>query len=92
MRILISGTDIVLLDRVLIKDIALETVAFCHLHLLRKERAQNMKFNAEAREFEMRMLEKEILNLVGERREDAMKAYRKLLSYTSDNLIYLTRS
>ena len=92
MRIFISGTDIVLLDRVLIKDIALETVAFCHLHLLRKEGAQNMKFNAESREFEMRMLEKEILNLVGERREDAMKTYRKLLSFTSDELIYLMRS
>ncbi len=51
-----------------------------------------MKLNAEAREFEMRMLEKEILNLVGERREDAMKAYRKLLFSTSDELIYLMRS
>ncbi len=84
--------DIVLLDRVLIKDIALETVVFCHLHLLRKERAQNMKLNAEAREFEMRMLEKEILDLIGERREDAMKTYRKLLSSAPDELIYLMRS
>jgi hypothetical protein len=40
----------------------------------------------------MRMLENEILNLVGERREEAMKAYRKLLSSTSDEPIYLMRS
>jgi hypothetical protein len=51
-----------------------------------------MKLNNEAKAFEMRMLEKEILNLVGERREEAMKAYRKLLSSTSDELIYLMRS
>ena len=51
-----------------------------------------MKLNNEARAFEMRMLEKELLNLAGEKREDAMKAYRKLLSSTSDELIYLMRS
>ena len=51
-----------------------------------------MKLNTEARAFEMKMLEKEILNLVGERREDAIKAYRKLLSSSSDELIYLMRS
>jgi len=50
-----------------------------------------MKLNNEARAFEMRMLEKEILNLVGVRREKAMTAYRKLLS-TSDEMIYLMRS
>jgi len=51
-----------------------------------------MKLENEARKLEMRMLENEILNLVGERREEAMKAYRKLLSSTSDEPIYLMRS
>jgi len=51
-----------------------------------------MKLNNEARAFKMRMLENEILNLIGERREEAMKAYRKLLSSASDELIYLIRS
>ena len=50
-----------------------------------------MKLN-QARTFEMKIMEKEILSLVGERREEAMKAYRKLLSSTSDELIYLMRS
>jgi hypothetical protein len=59
--------------------------------LLRDE-AKSMKLNNEARAFKMRMLENEILNLVGERREEAMKTYRKLLSYSSDELIYLMRS
>jgi hypothetical protein len=77
-----------LLGRVLIKDIALEPFVFCHLPLLRHG-AKGMKLNNKARAFEMRILGKEILNLVGERREEAMKAYRKLLSSTSDELIYL---
>jgi len=51
-----------------------------------------MKLNNEAREFKMRMMEKEILNLVGERREKAMTAYRRLLSSASEELIYLMRS
>jgi hypothetical protein len=51
-----------------------------------------MKLSKEARAFEMRMLENEILNLVGERREEAMKAYRKLLSFTLDETMYLMRS
>ena len=54
--------------------------------------AKDMKLKNEARAFEMKMLEKEILNLVGERREKAMESYRKLLSSTSDELIYLMRS
>jgi hypothetical protein len=51
-----------------------------------------MKLDSETRAFEMRMLEKEILTLVGEKREEAMKAYRKLFSSTSDELVYLMRS
>ena len=51
-----------------------------------------MKLNKEAKAFEMRMLENEILNLVGERREETMQAYRKLLSASADEPMYLTRS
>jgi hypothetical protein len=51
-----------------------------------------MKLENEARAFEMRMLENEILNLVGERREEVMEAYRKLLSASSDEPMYLTRT
>jgi hypothetical protein len=80
-----------LLGRVLIKDIALAPFVFCNLSLLRHG-AKGMKLNKEAKAFEMRMLENEILNLVGERREEAIKAYRKLLSSTSDEPIYLMRS
>jgi len=50
-----------------------------------------MKLDSEARAFKMRMLENEILNLVGERREKAMRAYRKLFSCTSNQLVYLMR-
>jgi hypothetical protein len=39
----------------------------------------------------MEMLEKEILDLVGERREEAMKAYRKLFSASAEEPIYLAR-
>jgi hypothetical protein len=51
-----------------------------------------MKLENEARAFEMRMLENEILNLVGDRREEAMQTYRKLLSASADEPMYLTRS
>jgi hypothetical protein len=40
----------------------------------------------------MKMLGKEILDLVGERREEAMKAYRKLLSASAEEPMYLMRS
>jgi hypothetical protein len=80
-----------LLGRVLIKDIALAPFFFCNLPLLRHG-AKGMKLNKEAKAFEMRMLENEILNLVSERREEAIKAYRKLLSASADEPMYLTRS
>lgn len=80
-----------MLGGVLIKDIALEPFVFCHLPLLRYG-ATYMKLDKEARAFEMRMLENEMLNLVGERREETMKAYRKLLSFTLDETMYLMRS
>ena len=78
------------LGRVLIKDIAREQFVFCHIPLLRHG-AKCMKLDSEARAFKMRMLENRILNLVGERREKAMKAYRKLFSCTSNQLVYLMR-
>ncbi len=51
-----------------------------------------MIFENREEKFKMELLGKEIVNLVGERREEAMKAYRKLLFSTSDELIYLMRS
>jgi hypothetical protein len=51
-----------------------------------------MKLKSEARKLEMKMLGKEILDLVGERREEAMQAYRKLLSASADEPMYITRS
>ncbi len=79
-----------MLGRVLINDIALK---FCLLSSpLLTRGVKGMKLNNEARAFEMRMLEKQIVTLVGERREKAMTAYRKLLFSTSNELIYLMRS
>jgi hypothetical protein len=51
-----------------------------------------MKLKNEARKLEMKILGKEILDLVGERREEAMQAYRKLLSASADEPMYITRS
>jgi hypothetical protein len=51
-----------------------------------------MKLENEARKLEMKMLGEEILDLVGERREEAMQAYRKLLSASADEPMYITRS
>jgi hypothetical protein len=51
-----------------------------------------MKLDNDARSSKMRMLENEILTLVGERREEAMKGYRKLLSASSDEPVYLMRT
>jgi hypothetical protein len=51
-----------------------------------------MKLENKARKFKMEMLGKEILNLVGERREEAIQAYRKLLSASADEPMYLQRS
>ena len=51
-----------------------------------------MRLKNREEKFKMEVLGKEIINLVGERREEAMQAYRKLLSFTSDEPIYLMRS
>lgn len=45
----------------------------------------------EARKFEIEMFEKEILDLKGENREQAMKSYRRLLKF-QDKPIYLRRN
>lgn len=50
-----------------------------------------MKLDNEAKAIKMRMLEEEIPKLTGERREEAMKVYRDLLSSSSDNIVYFTR-
>jgi hypothetical protein len=62
------------------------------ISILLSHGAKCMKLENEARAFEMRMLENEILNLVGDRREEAMQTYRKLLSASADEPMYLTRS
>jgi hypothetical protein len=62
------------------------------ISILLSHGAKCMKLENEARAFEMRMLETEILYLGGERREEVMEAYRKLLSASSDEPMYLTRS
>jgi hypothetical protein len=51
-----------------------------------------MKLENEARKLEMKMLGEEILDMIGETREKAMQAYRKLLSASADEPMYLTRS
>jgi len=51
-----------------------------------------MKLVNKARKSEMKMLNGEILNLVGEKREENMKAYRKLLYASAEEPMYLTRS
>jgi hypothetical protein len=51
-----------------------------------------MKLKNEARKLEMKILGEEILDLVGERREEAMQAYRKLLSASAGEPMYITRS
>lgn len=58
--------------------------------LLRYE-AKGMKLKNEARKIEMEMLGIKILDLKGGKREQVMKAYRKLLSESVDELTYFAR-
>jgi len=51
-----------------------------------------MKLEIEATKSKMEVLGEKILDLVGERREEAMQAYRKVLSATTDEPMYLVRS
>jgi len=46
----------------------------------------------EERKFEIEILEAEILDLKGREREEAKKAYRKLLLSSADEPIYFLRS
>ena len=75
--------------RVLIKDIALESFVF-YLILLRYV-AKCMKNANKAARSKMETLGKEIVGLVGERREEAMKAYRKPCSASAEEPMYLAR-
>jgi hypothetical protein len=50
------------------------------------------KRTKEAKIFEIEMLETEILDLKGRKREEAMKAYRELLLSSADEPIYFMRS
>ena len=45
-----------------------------------------------ARKLEIGILEREILELKGRKREEAMKAYRKLVFPLADESIYFVRS
>jgi hypothetical protein len=51
-----------------------------------------LKLNNEKKASKMRKLENEMFNLVGERRVEAMRTYRKILTSTADELVYLRRS
>ena len=46
----------------------------------------------ETRKLEIEILETEILDLKGRKREEAMEAYRKLLLSSADEPIYFMRS
>jgi hypothetical protein len=50
-----------------------------------------MKLENKTGKSKMKMLGKEILDLAGERREEAMKAYRKLQSVSAEEPMYLAR-
>jgi hypothetical protein len=61
------------------------------ISILLRHEAKGMKLKNEAKKIEMGMLGIEILDLKGEKRERAMKTYRKLLSASTDELTYLAR-
>jgi len=51
-----------------------------------------MKLEIEATKSKMEVLGEKILDLVGERREEAMRAYRRLMSASAYEPMYLVRS
>jgi hypothetical protein len=81
---------IIFFGRVLIKDSRLNRLSF--ISILLSHGAKFMKLENESRKLERKMLGEEILDMVGETREEAMQAYRKLLSASADEPMYLTRS
>ena len=52
----------------------------------------NKSKREEIGEVEIERLKEEILTLKGEKREEGMKEYRKLLSSSADQLVYFMRS
>jgi hypothetical protein len=81
-----------LLGRVLIKDIPFEPLSFISILLRHEAKCMKIKNKRnEAKKTEMGMLEREILDLKGETREAAIKAYRKLLFDSADDMTYLAR-
>ena len=61
-------------------------------HSYSLEREELSECTKEARKFEIEILEAERLDLKGEKREEALKAYHKLLLSSADEPIYLMRS
>lgn len=63
---------------------------------MKTKKPANKQFNRSEREeamkFEMEALEKEKLDLKGKKREEAMKAYRRLLHSSVYPLVYFMRS
>ena len=62
------------------------------LMILRTGKELSKWTREEAIKLEIEILETEILDLKGREREEAMKAYRKLLLYSADESIYFMRS
>jgi hypothetical protein len=83
-----------LLGRVLIKGYFARIVfllsSFC-LGTVKKDMKLENKPNDQARKIEMDVLGIEILGSKGKSREQTLKAYRKLLFESADELTYLAR-
>jgi hypothetical protein len=62
------------------------------ISILLSYEAKCTKLEIEATKSKMEVLGEKILDLVGERREEAMQAYRKLMSASANEPMYLTRS
>ncbi len=57
-----------------------------------KPKNKCVKFDNKTTESKIEMLEKKMLALIGGEREEAMMAYRKLLSASAEEPMYLMRS
>ncbi len=62
------------------------------ISILLSYEAKCMKLEIEATKSKMEVLGEKMLNLVGEKREEAMQAYRRLLSASAYEPMYLVRS
>lgn len=65
---------------------------YAYYLILGKQEGLSQSVREKARRFELEMMEKEILWLKGKMREEAMKAYRKLILSSAHELIYFMRS